>query len=73
MKNVFPALINVAAALLFVMSARAELGRAAVVRVGALLGGIAGVSVLRRIDERILRATVSAIGLALTAWLFSVD
>ena len=73
LKNVSLALINTAAALLFLISARAELGRAAVVGAGALLGGMAGVWVLRRIDERILRAAVAAIGLALTAWLFSVD
>lgn len=73
LKNVSLALINTAAALLFVLSARAEFGRAAVVGAGALLGGMAGVWVLRRIDERILRAIVAAIGLALTAWLFSVD
>lgn len=73
LKNIFLALINAAAMLVFVLSARAVLDKAAVVGAGALLGGIAGVWVLRRIDERILRAIVAAIGLALTAWLFNVN
>lgn len=72
MKNLLLALINGAAALVFVLSARAALDKAAVVGAGALLGGIAGVWVLRRIDERILRAVVAVIGLALTAWLFAI-
>ena len=71
LKNIFLALINTSAALVFVLSARAVLDKAAVVGAGALIGGILGVWVLRRIDERILRAVVSVIGLALTAWLFA--
>lgn len=73
LKNVFLALINTAAALMFVLSAPAVLDKAAVVGAGALIGGILGVWVLRRIDERILRAMVTVIGLALTAWLFAND
>jgi len=72
LKNILLALINAAAMLVFVLSASAVLDKAAVVGAGALLGGIAGVWVLRRIDERILRAVVAAIGLTLTAWLFAV-
>lgn len=71
LKNILLALINAAAVLLFVVSARAVLDKAAVVGAGALLGGIAGVWALRRIDERSLRLVVAAIGLTLTAWLFA--
>lgn len=72
LKNVLLVLINAAAVIVFLLSARAVLDKAVVVGAGALLGGIAGVWVLRRVDERILRAIVAAIGLALTAWLFAI-
>jgi uncharacterized membrane protein YfcA len=71
LKNILLALINAAAVLVFVVSAEAVLDKAAVVGTGAVLGGLAGVWVLRRIDERILRGVVAAIGLSLSAWLFA--
>lgn len=70
LKNILLALINAAAVLVFVLSARAVLDMAAVVGTGAIVGGIAGVWLLRRIDEKLLRIVVAAIGLTLTGWLF---
>ena len=70
-KNIVIALINAAAVVVFVFAGRAALVEAIVLGSGALIGGVAGVSVLRRIDERLLRGVVVVIGLALTAWLFA--
>lgn len=70
-KNILLALINAAAVLVFVLSGEAALGKAAVLGAGALVGSIAGVSILRRVDETHLRIVVTAIGLTLTAWLFA--
>ena len=71
LKNILLALINAAAVLVFTVSADAVLDKAAAVGVGALIGGVAGVSALRRIDERRLRFVVAGIGLCLTIWLFA--
>ena len=71
LKNILLALINAAAVLVFVLSAQAVLDKAAVVGAGAIVGGIAGVWLLRRIDEKLLRFVVAAIGLTLTVWLFA--
>ena len=70
-KNVLLGLINAAAVLVFVMSGKAVLDKAAVLGAGALVGGIVGVWILRRVDEAHLRIVVAGIGLALTAWLFA--
>lgn len=70
-KNILLALINAAAVLVFVSSGEAVLGKAVVLGAGALVGSIAGVSILRRIDETFLRFGVAAIGVTLTLWLFA--
>ncbi len=71
LKNILIALVNAAAVLVFLLSARAVLDRALVLGVSALIGGVIGVWVLRRIDETLLRVVVAAIGLSLSVWLFA--
>lgn len=72
LKNILIAVVNAAAVLVFLVTASAALDRALVIGAGALVGGVAGVSILRRVDERLLRLFVAAVGVALTIWLFAV-
>ncbi len=69
-KNVLAAMMNASAMLIFVFSPAVRWGAAAVVAAGAIVGGQLGAWMLLRVDDRILRAGVVLIGLALTAALF---
>jgi hypothetical protein len=55
---------------IFVFSPQVRWFAAAIAAAGALLGGIAGGLMLRRVNERALRLLVVAIGIALTIGLF---
>ncbi len=69
-KNALAGAMNASAFAIFLFSDAVWWTRAAVVAVGALAGGYGGVWLLRRTDERVLRAGVVAIGVALTVGLF---
>ena len=71
-RGVLPDLVSVVGAnmLLFVASPQVHWTPAAVLGAGAILGGLAGAWALRRVNERLLRAAIVVLGLALTAGLF---
>jgi hypothetical protein len=69
-KNVLGAVMNASAVAIFAFSPEVRWLQAAVACAGAIIGGIAGGLMLHRIDERILRAIVVIVGIALTIGLF---
>ncbi len=69
-KNVLAGVINASAVVIFAFSASVHWLNAALVCAGALVGGLCGAWMLRRVNERLLRMAVVGIGLALTVGLF---
>ena len=70
LKNVLGSLINLVAAAGFVASGMVDWNRAGVMTVGAVTGYYLGASLSQRIPQVIVRRTVTAIGLALSAIMF---
>ncbi|MBS0418519.1 MAG: sulfite exporter TauE/SafE family protein [Proteobacteria bacterium] len=69
-KNVLAAVMNAAAVVIFLFSPEVKWGTAAVLSAGAILGGVIGGHMVRKVNERVLRVLVVVIGLALTVGLF---
>ena len=69
-KNALGGVMNAAAVLLFVTSPEVHGMEALVMGSGAILGGLLGSWALHRINERVLRAAIVAIGVCLTVALF---
>ena len=69
-KNVLASVMNAAAVALFVTSPLVHWPQAIALGAGAILGGLAGVWALRRVNERWLRIAIVCVGLALTVGLF---
>ena len=69
-KNVLAAVMNASAVLIFLFSPEVKWVTAAVYAVGAIVGGILGGHLVRKVNERVLRFLVVLIGLALTVGLF---
>jgi uncharacterized membrane protein YfcA len=69
-KNVLAAVMNASAVLIFVFSPDMHWRQAGALAVGAIAGGLLGAWALRRVNEKILRAGVVLIGVALTIGLF---
>ena len=69
-KNVLASVMNAATVALFVTSPLVHWPQAIALGAGAILGGLAGVWALRRVNERWLRIAIVCIGLALTVGLF---
>ncbi len=69
-KNVLAGVMNASAVAIFAFSALVHWESALVLCVGALAGGLVGAWMLRRVNEKLLRLAVVAIGLALTIGLF---
>ena len=69
-KNVLAGVMNAAAVALFSVSPETHWAPAAALGVGAILGGLVGAWMLRRIDDTVLRIMVVLIGVALTIGLF---
>jgi uncharacterized protein len=59
-----------AAACVFLLSAAVAYDKAIPLGLGAIAGSMAGVSILHRLNETILKIIVVGIGTALTIWLF---
>ncbi len=70
MKNVFASVINLAAALVFFTAPDIAWPQAVIAAVASSLGGLSGVWLLRRIPDRLLRAGVVMVGLAVTVAMF---
>jgi uncharacterized membrane protein YfcA len=69
-KNMLAGVMNASAVLVFLFSSEVYWKQAATVCFAAIAGGLAGAWALRRVDERLLRGVVMAIGVALTVGLF---
>jgi uncharacterized membrane protein YfcA len=69
-KNVLAGVMNAAAVAIFVFTPGIPWLRVAVLCLGAMLGGYAGALLLRRVDERLIRAFVVFLGICLTIGLF---
>jgi uncharacterized membrane protein YfcA len=69
-KNVLAAVMNASAVAIFVFSPEVKWTTAAVYSAGAILGGLLGGLMVKRINERALRVVVIVIGLTLTVGLF---
>jgi uncharacterized protein len=69
-KNILAGVINASAVAIFVFSADVHWLQAIVTAIGASFGGWAGALMLRRVNEKLLKLAVVAIGLALTIGLF---
>lgn len=69
-KNALAGVMNASAVLLFVTSPEVHWLEAVVLGTGAILGGLAGAWALHRVNERLLRIGVVAIGVCLTVGLF---
>lgn len=69
-KNVLAAAMNAAAVAVFVFTPHIPWLRVAVVAAGAIFGGWLGALALRRVNEKIIRGFVVALGVALTIGLF---
>ena len=69
-KNVLAGVVNVAAVIIFLFRTHVELVTVGIVAIMAILGGQAGVFLLRRINEKLLRVAITVIGLVLTVGLF---
>jgi uncharacterized protein len=69
-KNVLAAFMNASAFAIFMFSPQVEWLTAAICSVGAILGGVLGGHLVRRVNERVLRLLVVLIGMTLTVSLF---
>ena len=69
-KNILAGVINASAVAIFVFSADVYWPQALVTAIGASFGGWAGALMLRRVNEKLLKLGVVAIGVALTIGLF---
>lgn len=69
-KNALGGVMNAAAVLLFVTSPEVHWLEAVVLGVGAVIGGLMGAWALHRVNERLLRLAIVAIGVCLTIGLF---
>ncbi|HWE45121.1 MAG TPA: sulfite exporter TauE/SafE family protein [Caulobacteraceae bacterium] len=69
-KNVLAGVMNASAVVIFLFSHQVKWEQAAIACAGALVGGVLGGVLLRRVNEKLLRGVVVAIGLVLTVGLF---
>jgi len=69
-KNILAAVMNASAVAVFVFTPHIPWTRVAVVCVGAVIGGLAGAHLLKRVDERLIRGFVVVLGVVLTVGLF---
>lgn len=69
-KNVLVALANLSAAVVFALSGAVAWDKALVLGIGAMAGGWIGARALKVLPDRVLKAGVIVIGLALTVGLF---
>ena len=69
-KNVLAGVINAAAVVIFLFTPHIPWLRVAVLAAGAILGGYGGALLLKRVNEKLIRAIVVVLGLCLTVGLF---
>ena len=71
LKTVLAGLINGVSVIVFVWTGKVNWSLAIPMIVSAMLGGLMGASWARKLDKRIVRRVVIAIGLLLTTWYFT--
>jgi len=69
-KNMLAGVMNASAVAIFIFSAPIAWDKVLIIGVGAMIGGQLGVWMLKRVDEKILRAAIVGIGVLLTIGLF---
>lgn len=69
-KNALAGCMNASAVLVFLLAPDIAWVQAAIVAVAAMIGGLGGAWLLRRVNEKLLRGCVVAVGAALTVGLF---
>jgi hypothetical protein len=69
-KNMLAAAMNASAVLIFIFSPEVRWLQAGALALGAVIGGVSGAMLLKRIPERPLKVMVVVIGVALTVGLF---
>jgi uncharacterized protein len=69
-KNVLAGVMNASAVAIFVFSGDVAWKQVAVVAVAAVIGGQLGAYALTRVNEKVMRVCITAIGVALTVGLF---
>ena len=69
-KNILAGVVNAAAVVIFILSRDVHWLQTIITAIGASFGGWAGALMLRRVNEKLLKLGVVAIGLALTIGLF---
>ncbi|HUA89951.1 MAG TPA: sulfite exporter TauE/SafE family protein [Steroidobacteraceae bacterium] len=69
-KNVLAGVMNASAVAIFVFSPEVHWFAAGIASAGAIIGGVLGGLMLQKVNERVLRMVVVAIGIALTIGLF---
>lgn len=69
-KTILNFLINIVAAVYFVMSAIVDWPSAAVMAVGTIAGGYSGAHFSQKVDQKIVRSLITLIGLILSALMF---
>ena len=69
-KNILAGVINASAVAIFVFSKDVHWLQALITAIGASFGGWAGALMLRRVNEKLLKLAVVALGVALTIGLF---
>jgi len=69
-KNMLAAIMNASAVMIFVFSPQVRWLQAGISCAGAVIGGVAGAQMLNRVNDRVLRIVIVAIGVALTIGLF---
>jgi hypothetical protein len=69
-KNMLASVINASAVLIFILTTKLDWPRVGVVAAGAIVGGVTGSWMLKRVNETLLRVVVVLIGLSLTIGLF---
>jgi uncharacterized membrane protein YfcA len=69
-KNVLAGVMNASAVAVFLFTPAIPWARVAVACAGAIAGGFVGAHLLKRVDERLIRAFVIVLGVGLTIGLF---
>jgi uncharacterized membrane protein YfcA len=69
-KNILASVMNAAAVAVFLFTPHIPWARVGVVAVGAIVGGYGGALLLKRVNEKLIRGGVVALGIVLTIGLF---
>jgi uncharacterized protein len=64
LKNVLAGVVNLVAAIVFVLTAHVDWAAAGLIALGAILGGMLGAKVGRRLSPAVLRGVIVVVGIA---------